>query len=138
MPDGLIPIEEHLRPDDPPNDTVLLIRGGPLAAEKLVEHALRQARDYSLRGKPMTSISVDGTVAGWTIELVLRERMWSRSRYAIATVGSVDAAGFEILPTYAAPHFDIVLADATLAEAGRLLALFGPAEQNPFKRRGRS
>jgi len=86
----------------------------------------------------MLSISVDGTVAGWTIELVLRERMWSRSRYAIATVGSVDAAGFEILPTYAAPPFDIVLADATLAEAGRLLALFGPAEQNPFKRRGRS
>jgi len=45
MPGGLIPIEEHLRADDPPSDAVLLIRGGPLAAEKLVEHALRQARD---------------------------------------------------------------------------------------------
>lgn len=133
----LEPIEGHLRAHDIGDDTVLLIRGGPLTAEKLVEHAERQKRDFSLRGAPMASISVDGLVAGWTVELVLRERMWSRSQFATATAGAVRAAGFEVLPTHDAPHFDVVLAEATLPEAGKLLEVFGPPEDNPFKRRGR-
>ena len=133
----LEPIESHLRLHDVGDDTVLLIRGGPLTAEKLVEHAARQAREFSLRGVRMASISVDGLVAGWTLELVLRERMWSRSQFATATAGTVREARFEVLPTHDAPHFDIVLAEATMAEAGRLLAVFGPPEDNPFKKRGR-
>lgn len=133
----LEPIEGHLRSHDIGDGTVLLIRGGPLTAEKLVEHAERQIREFSYRDAPMASVSVDGLVAGWTVELVLRERMWSRSQFATATVGSVRAAGFEVLPTHDAPHFDIVLAEASLAEAGRLLEVFGPAEDNPFKQRGR-
>jgi hypothetical protein len=133
----LEPIEAHLRSHDVGDDTVLLIRGGPLTAEKLVEHAARQAREFSLRGSPMASISVDGLVAGWTLELVLRERMWSRSQFATATAGAVRHGGFEVLSTHDAPHFDIVLAEATTAEAGRLLMVFGPPEDNPFKKRGR-
>ena len=81
----LEPIEGHLRSDAVADDTVLFIRGGPLTAKKLVEHAERQMRDFSYRGSPMVSVSVDGTVAGWTVELVLRERMWSRSHFATAT-----------------------------------------------------
>ena len=42
----------------------------------------------------MASISVDGMVGGWTEELLLRERLWSRSNFARATVGAVRAAGF--------------------------------------------
>jgi hypothetical protein len=133
----LEPIEGHLRSHDIGDDTVLLIRGGPLTADKLVEHAQRQAREFSFRGLPMVSISVDGLVAGWTVELVLRERLWSRSQFATATVGAVRAAGFEVLPTHDAPHFDVVLAEGTLPEAGKLLEVFGSPEDNPFKRRGR-
>lgn len=126
------PIEGHLRSHDVGDDTVLLIRGGPLTVEKLVEHAERQMREFSLRGTPMASISVDGLVAGWKVELVLRERLWSRSKFATATAGAVRAEGFEVLPTHDAPHFDVVL-----AEAGRLLEVFGPPGDNPFKKRGR-
>lgn len=133
----LEPIEGHVRSHDIGDDTVLLIRGGPLTVEKLVEHARRQAREFSLRGAPMASISVDGLVGGWTLELVLRERMWSRSQFAPARAGAVRDAGFEVLPTHHAPHFDIVLAEATDAEAARLLAVFGAPEDNPFKKRGR-
>lgn len=133
----LEPIEGHLRAHDVGDDTLLLIRGGPLTVEKLVEHARRQAREFSLRGAPMASISVDGLVAGWTVELVLRERMWSRSQFATATAGVVRGAGFEVLPTHNAPHFDIVLAEASDAEAARLLEIFGSPEDNPFKKRGR-
>jgi hypothetical protein len=133
----LDPIEAHLRSDAVADDTVLLIRGGPLTAEKLVEHAQRQMREFSYRGSPMASVSVDGTVAGWTVELVLRERMWSRSQFATATAGAVRMEGFEVLPTHDAPHFDVVLREASHTEAAKLLAVFGSAVANPFKRRGR-
>lgn len=64
-------------------------------------------------------------------------RMWSRSQYASIRVADVRREGFEVLATHAAPHFDIVLADATPTEAARLVAVFGAVEDNPFKRRGR-
>jgi hypothetical protein len=85
----------------------------------------------------MCSVSVDATVAGWTEELILRERLWSRSTFARAAVGAVRSAQFTILPTHDAPHFDIVLSEATADEAHRLLGVFGEPVQNPFKRRKR-
>ena len=133
----LEPIEAHLRQEAPPETTVLLLRGGPITVEKLAAHAARQMREFTWQGVPMPSVSVDGTVAGWTTELILRERMWSRSAFAAATVGHIQTAGFEVLPTHGAPHFDIVLANSSLAEAGRRLASFGPPEDNPFKQRRR-
>ena len=84
----------------------------------------------------MASVSVDGLVAGWTVELVLRERLWSRSQFATATVGGVRAAGFEVLPTHDAPHFDVVFVEATLAEAGRLLDVFGPPKDKSVQEAG--
>ncbi len=131
----LEPIETHLRQEAPPDGAVVLLRGGPITDETIARHAARQMRGFTWRGVPMASISVDGTVAGWTVELLLRERMWSRSTFGAATVAEVRDAGFEVLPTHGAPHFDILLADATPAEAARLVRVFGPPEDNPFKHR---
>ena len=38
------PVEPHVRSEVPPDDAIVIVRGGPIAAEKIVEHALRQAR----------------------------------------------------------------------------------------------
>lgn len=51
----LPPIEPEVRAEHPPDDAVLVIRAGPLTVEKIVEHALRQQRDYSYQGTPMAS-----------------------------------------------------------------------------------
>jgi hypothetical protein len=126
-----------VREESPPDNARLVIRAGPLTVEKLVEHALRQQRDYSYRGEPMPSISVAATVSGWTVERILRERLWSRSTYATATVGAVRGAGFELLPTHRIPHYDIVLATATVEDATTLLTLFDAGRRNPFRRRTR-
>jgi hypothetical protein len=48
----------------------------------------------------MPSISVDTTGVGWTVETMLRERLWSRSSYATTTVGALRANGYELLPTF--------------------------------------
>jgi hypothetical protein len=49
----------------------------------------------------------------------------------------VRAAGFVLLPTYTAPHYDLVLDGAGYAEASALLAVFGSSQPNPHKRRRR-
>lgn len=35
------PIEGYLRNEEPPDDAVVVVRGGPIAPEKIVEHAQR-------------------------------------------------------------------------------------------------
>ncbi|MHB1447359.1 MAG: hypothetical protein ACYCTI_07430 [Acidimicrobiales bacterium] len=74
---ALEPIEAHLRPEEPPDEALLVVRGGPLPAEKLAEHAGREAARFSYRGLPLASVSVDATVTAWTLEAILRERLWS-------------------------------------------------------------
>lgn len=125
----------HVRDETPPDDAVLVVRGGPLTAEKIVEHAARQALEYSFRNQPMISISADLTIHGWTLEAILRERLWSRSRYATATAGVLRIARYLLLPTFAVPHYDIVLAEASEVAARALLEHFGPVVDNPYRRR---
>jgi hypothetical protein len=114
---------------------VLVIRGGPLTLAKLMDHAARQALEYGYRGTPMFSVSVDAAFGNWTLEQILRTRMWSRSTYATTTPRRLRVAGHLLLPTFAVPHCDIVLPAATMAAAADLLAQFGPTLDNPYKRR---
>lgn len=85
----------------------------------------------------MASINVSATVAGWTLDRVLAELLWSRSSYATASVGTVRGAGYALLATHRRPHYDIVLPSATVESASTLLALFTAGTTNPFRRRGR-
>jgi hypothetical protein len=45
------------------------------------------------------------------------------------------AAGYELLATGPAPHFDIVVEEASLSACELLLAHFSAARDNPYKRR---
>lgn len=131
------PIERYIRSEEPPDDAAVVVRGGPIATEKVVEHAGRQARWYAYRNAPMHSISVSLTVGGWDLSDLLVGPLSSRSTFAVSTAGVVRAAGFELLPTYEAPHYDLLLATGEYREAEVLLSLFGSPEPNPYKRRGR-
>lgn len=73
-------IEPLIRGEPPPDDAVLVVRGGPLTAQKIVEHAARQRAVFTYRGEPMIAISVDLAIEGWSLERILRERMWSHGR----------------------------------------------------------
>lgn len=133
----LEPIERHLRQERPPTGATAVLRGGPLTVDKLVEHALRQEREFSYASRPMSSISVYLTVAGWTLESLLRDRLWSRSTFATCVCSDLVAANYVLLPTHDTPHYDIILPASTEAAAGMLLAVFGEALPNPFKHRRR-
>ncbi len=131
------PIEPYVRSESPPDDAIVVVRGGPIAAEKIVEHALRQAREYSYEGRPMYSVSVSLTVDGWDLAALLTGPLSSRTTFAASTARAVRGAGFGLLPTYDAPHYDVLLGSAEYRVAEALLAVFGPPEANPYKRRGR-
>lgn len=137
MPGSGQPIEPLIRTEEAPADAVVVIRGGPIAAAKIVEHALRQQAVFTYRGEPMIAISVDLTIRGWTVERILRERMWSRSRYATTTVGELRTAGYELLATSTAPHYSVILPNTTEATAAQFLSHFGPTLQNEFRQRRR-
>lgn len=134
MPD-LDPIEPFLRNEEPPDDTIVVVRAGPIAAAKIVEHAVREAREHSYKGQPMHSVSVSLTVGEWSIDELLAGPLASRSTYAQSTVLRVRQAGLTLLPTYASPHYDIVLESARYDDAERLLSLFSEPKTNPHKRR---
>jgi hypothetical protein len=131
------PIEPLIRVETPPQEAVVVIRGGPITVAKIVEHALRQQSVFTYRGEPMVAISVDLTIEGWSVERILRERMWSRSTYAIATVEELRSAGYELVATSAAPHYSVVLPAASPDAAADLLAHFGPTLVNEFRQRRR-
>ena len=81
------------------------------------------------------SASADG---GWLgSEALLAGPLSSRSTYAVSTAGAVRTGGFTLLPTYEAPHYDLLLVGGQYPEAERLLSLFSSPELNVYKRRGR-
>lgn len=75
----------------------LVVRAGAVAAEKFVDHMRREQERYTCRGRPMSSISVDATVAAGALEAILRARLWSRTSYATATAGVLQEARFKRL-----------------------------------------
>ena len=128
---SLEPIESYLRAED----TAVVLRGGPIAVEKVVAHALREARAYSFGGMPLYSVSVSAAVDGWSVDDLLAGPLASRTTYPITTLGTLRAAGFSALPTFASPHYDIVLRSGGYDEASRLLSMFSEPLPNPYKRR---
>lgn len=129
------PIEPFIRDEGPPDDLVVVVRGGPISVEKFVEHVRRGRGRYSYGGQPLVSISVDAAVAGWTLEAILQERLWSRTSYATTTVGDLRRHGYVLLPTFGVPHFDLLIPEATDEAASTLLSVFGPTQRNTYRRR---
>jgi len=130
----LEPIEARLRTGellDP--DAQLVIRGWPLTVDGLLRHADATQRRYSLAGEPLVAISAEVTVAGWDVDSILAgPRLRTRRSYAAALVGRVLDAGFDMLPTFHAPHYSVVLRSYTEGEAERLVAAFGAVRANPY------
>lgn len=83
----------------------------------------------------MASISVGATVGDWTLESILRDRLWSQTSYATSDSQSARTGCIRLLPTFDAPHFDVLVPTATVDAASTLLSLLGPAEGNPYRRR---
>jgi hypothetical protein len=131
------PIEPFLRTEDLPPSSVLVVRGGPLTPEKLLQSARREQAVYTWRGSPLACVSTEAVTGDWTLERVLSEHLATRTTYATTTVGQVLEKGLVLLPTFAAPHYDVVLEEATTEEVARLMSILSEPIRNPYRRKVR-
>lgn len=119
-----------------PLDATLAMRGSPIRGEKFLDHALRKARERSLRGANMASVSVDLVLPDWPVERILARQLRYYPRYATAEVATLIDEGFEVLATGKRPHADLVLPALGIVEADRLAELFRPTEaKNEYRAR---
>lgn len=118
-----------VRDEAPPDDTVVVVRGGLAAADSIRRTA---EVSYTLHGFYGVSVflAFDTTVE----DLVRRTPEVSPDRYKqlrTTTVGAIRQADFELLATGEWPHYDIVLADLGDETVERLRSCFGPPFANP-------
>lgn len=131
---GVEPVETHLREGETIDAAAdLVARGWPLDVDGLLRNADATRSRFSWRGEPLIAISAEVSIEGWSLDAILAgPRLRTRSRYARATVSDLVAAGFELLPTFVAPHHSVVLPSYDVASAQRLLDVLGELQRNPF------
>lgn len=127
---GRIEQRDRLRREDLPADLVVVVRGGRDSIDKLRRHALRTARAWSLDGAPLFGISVFA-VLDRSLETLLSQRFGSFRTVHLTSAGQLREAGFELLPTGLRPHFTVRVRTAEDEDWQRLLAVLGPARDNP-------
>jgi hypothetical protein len=111
----------------------LVVRGWPLTVEGLLQNADDARSRFSWRGEPLVAVSAEATVGGRTLdELLAGSRLRTRRRYASAVAQRLLDERFVLLPSFGAPHYDIVLKAYAEGEARRLLDVLGEAHQNPY------
>lgn len=97
----------------------------------------REQTVYTWREQPLACVSVEAVTPDWPIDRVLSEHLTTRTTYATTTVAEVVEAGLVLLPTFAVPHYDVVLEDASPQEVAKLMSILSEPMRNPHRRTGR-
>ena len=117
----------------PPPDAGVVIRGGPDTLSLLQSHARRLHRLYLLDGQPLFGVSVfvaRDAVGPASERGILSGKLQNYPMVYRTTVRTLAEAGFWLLPTFADPHYTIVL--PALDAIDDLAAAFGTLLPNPY------
>ena len=125
-------LRPHLRGEVVPDDSIVVVRGGPTSIEKLGAHAVRTHGAYVLDGQPLFGVSVFCALddIGPSSLDGLLQRFAPYRVVHLPLAGQLREAGFELLASFRRPHFTVRL--GTLDELPRLLDALGRAEPNPY------
>ena len=109
-----------LRSELPPDDAVVVVRGGEMNSAHVRASAQDSFDDFGVFTISV-SLALDLTVG----ELCASDRRISRyGKVRLSTVGRLRHEGFALLPTLARPHYDVVLADLSDDTLDRLESVF--------------
>lgn len=117
-----------IRPEEPPDDTSVVVRAGIMARDSVLATVNDAHDDYG-----MYMMSVEAVI-GATVDDVCRSSPRIGDRYRrvrLSSFGRLRAAGFVLLATFDAPHFDVVLPDTSELTLTRLDRCFDPPIPNP-------
>lgn len=132
-------LRPHLRDERPPDDALVVVRGGPTTLAKLVEHVRRTHDAFVLDGEDLWGVSVFCAVddiGPGSLDSLLR-RFASYRVVHLPTVGELSAGAFRLLPSFARPHYTVQLPSDDQSDLAHLLLALGPARPNPYHGRPR-
>jgi hypothetical protein len=133
---GCEELRPFLREERPPDDSIIVVRGGSDTLAKLARHARRTHDAYILDDKPLWGISVYcalDDVGPASLDGLLR-RFASYRAVHLPRAGRLRSAGFPLLPSFGRPHYTVRLDGDDHAELARLLDALGPTEANKYHR----
>lgn len=116
-----------LRDEEPPEDAVVVVRGGKMGSEYLRRTALDAFDELGLY-----AVSVFLVLDEPLEVLCGREPYLARyGQVRLSAVGVLRGSGFALIPTLARPHYDVVLPDISPSTLARLDDCFEPPSPNP-------
>lgn len=119
--------------DSPPDESQVVLRGGPDTGSLIRSHARRFNRLFVLDGAEVWAISVFvalDDVGPASAEAILRSKLRSYGHVYLPTVGQLRRVGFELLATFARPHFSVLMPG--LDSAPELFGALGELHVNPY------
>ncbi len=119
-----------LRDELPPDDTVVVVRGGEMKSEYV-----RSSAQDAFFAVGVFAVSVALTLDFPVEKLCASDRRIARyGKVRLSTVGRLRELGFALLPTLDRPHYDVVLPDLEDATLDRLELAFDQAIPRPGSR----
>jgi transposase-like protein len=120
----------RLREEVPPEDHVVVIRGG-IIEDRADDELRKRAQDAEAR-IGLLAQSVLLAAEADVSSVCLRDGRVSRyGQVNLSTVARLRRAGFALLPTLDAPHYSVVLPDLNSETIQRFRNCFDPAQPNP-------
>jgi hypothetical protein len=131
--DGREELRARVRIEEPSPDGTVVIRGGPDTLSLLQSHARRLNRLYVLDGAEVFGISVfvaRDEIGPASERSILSSKLRNYPAVYRTSVSTLRDAGFELLPTFIAPHYTVLM--SSLESANDLAAAFGNLVGNPY------
>lgn len=122
-----------MREELPPRNASVVLRGGPDTVSLLRSHARRLNRLYTFDGAPVFGVSVFvacGDIGPTSERTILSKKLHNYPTIYRTTVGELVDAGLDVLPTFAAPHYTVLI--PSLDAVAELAAAFGKLVRNPY------
>ena len=116
----------RLRNESPPDDAVVVIRGGLMMLD-----SLRKSADTSFKETGLYLISVFLSNEQNLNAVCSRPELRRYKSIRTSSVGVLRQSGFVLLATFQYPHFDIALPSLSNNNLEQLIRCFGPTTSNP-------
>lgn len=120
----------RLRDDTPPEDHVVVIRGG-IIEDRTEEELRKRAKDTQARIGLLAQSVLLAAAADVRSVCQFDGRVARYGQVNLSTVARLRGAGFALLPTLDEPHYSVVLPDLNSATIQRFRSCFDPAQPNP-------
>jgi hypothetical protein len=115
-----------LRKEAPPDDAIVVIRGGNMMLE-----SLRKSAEASFRETGLYLISAFLVEEQKLEDVCARPELRRYRSIRTSVVGKLRATDFLLLATFQRPHYDIALANLADEDLIKLINCFSPSIRNP-------